>query len=164
MDKLLRYLLAVAWILGAAGPIPAQTSKAGTAGPDTDRAFTRLIQRYYDAWNSLDVEKAGEFYAKDAGLIFYDITPFEYHGWAAYKEGVKQAFFDKMTSAKLIPNNDLRVTRRGNVAWTTVTFHLSGALKTGGAMELDARHTAIWVKRGGRWLVVHEHISVPLPE
>jgi ketosteroid isomerase-like protein len=30
-------------------------------------------------------------------------------------------------------------------------------------MELDARHTAIWERRGGKWLVVHEHISVPLP-
>ena len=32
----------------------------------------------------------------------------------------------------------------------------------GKAMELDIRHTAIWEKRGGKWLIVHEHVSAPL--
>jgi ketosteroid isomerase-like protein len=44
----------------------------------------------------------------------------------------------------------------------TLTFHLSFTLKTGEAMEIDCRHTAIWVNRRGKWLIVHEHISAPL--
>ena len=110
------------------------------------------------------VKFPAKYYAKDADLIFYDIAPMKYNGWAEYKAGVMKAFFDTITSGKLTPNiNDLKVTRRGNVAWTTLTFHLSGKPKAGGSMELDARHTAIWEKRGGHWLIVHEHISVPLP-
>jgi uncharacterized protein (TIGR02246 family) len=164
MKALLGCALAMVLVLSAVGPAPAQTSNAGPTGSRGDREFTGLIQRYYDAWNTLDAEKAGEFYAKDADLVFYDIAPFEYHGWTEYKEGVKKTFFEKMTNGKLTPNHDLRVARRGDVAWTTVTFHLSAVLKTGGAMEIEARHTAIWVKRGGRWLIVHEHVSVPLPD
>jgi ketosteroid isomerase-like protein len=46
---------------------------------------------------------------------------------------------------------------------TTVTFHLSAKPKAGGAMAIDCRHTAIWEKRGGKRLIVHEHLSAPLP-
>jgi ketosteroid isomerase-like protein len=31
-------------------------------------------------------------------------------------------------------------------------------------MEVDGRHTAIWEKHGGKWLIAHEHLSAPLPE
>jgi ketosteroid isomerase-like protein len=49
-----------------------------------------------------------------------------------------------------------------DVAWMTLTFHLSLAMKNGAAMELDCRHTAIWEKRRGKWLIVHEHVSTPI--
>jgi ketosteroid isomerase-like protein len=45
----------------------------------------------------------------------------------------------------------------------TLTFHLEFILKTGENLELDCRHTAIWMKRRNKWLIVHEHISAPLP-
>ena len=42
-------------------------------------------------------------------------------------------------------------------------LNLSANPKAGGAMEVDCRHTAIWEKGGGKWLIVHEHVSAPLP-
>jgi len=101
-------------------------------------------------------------YAKDADLIFYDIAPLKYTGWAEYNKGVRNVL-GGFESLKLTPNNDLKVTRRGSIAWTTVTFHLSAKQKGGGQMELDGRHTASWERRGGKWLIVHEHFSAPLP-
>lgn len=162
MNRLLRCMLAVIFLFAALLPVAAQTKKAaGKASDDTE--FKALIERYYAAWNKGNPDAPAEFYAKDADLIFYDIAPFQYRSWAEYHDGVQKAFFDQVTELKLIPSNDLKVTRRGNVAWTTLSFHLSAKPKAGGAMELDARHTAIWERRGGKWLVVHEHISVPLP-
>ena len=163
MNKLLRQVLAIALLLLATLTASAQTKKVAAAKSAVDAEFKALIERYYAAWNTLNTDNAAPFYAKEADLVFYDIAPFKYNGWDEYKEGVKKTFFDKISSGKLTPNNDLKVTRRGNIAWTTLTFHLSGTLKTGGAMEIDARHTAIWEKRGGKWLVVHEHVSAPLP-
>jgi ketosteroid isomerase-like protein len=123
----------------------------------------KLIERYYAAWNTLNTDKPSSFYAKDANLVFFDVMPLEYKGWAEYKKGVQKNFFDQLSSGKLKPNNDLKITRRGNVAWMTLTFHLSFTLKTGAAMEIDCRHSAIWENRRGKWLIVHEHISAPLP-
>ena len=152
----------------AVGFILALTASAQTkskpASKTLEAEFKSMITRYYAAWSSLDPDKAAEFYAKDADIVFYDIAPLKYNGWSEYKEGVKKNFTEQVVSGSgsLVPKDDLKVTRRGNIVWTTVTFHLSGKLKAGGAMELEGRHTAIWELRGGKWLIVHEHVSTPL--
>jgi len=99
---------------------------------------------------------------KNQTWFFYDVTPLKYNGWAEYKVGVQKNLFDAMASGALTPKDDLKVTRHGNIAWTSVTEHFSAKMKDGKAMELDVRHTAIWEKRGGKWLIVHEHVSAPL--
>ena len=128
-----------------------------------DAEFRSLIDKYYVAWSSMNIDSAGALYAKDADLVFYDIAPLKYKGWQEYAPGVKKNFFDNAISARLTPNDDLKVTRRGNIAWTSVTFHLSARFKNGQNLEADGRHTAVWEKRDGRWLIVHEHVSAPMP-
>lgn len=131
------------------------------ANKNNDSEFKSLIERYFAAWSSLNPDNAAPLYAKDADLVFYDIAPLKYTGWTEYDKGVRNVL-GGFESLKLTPNSDLKVTRRGNVAWTTVTFHLSAKQKGGGQMETDGRHTAIWEKRGSKWLIVHEHFSAPL--
>lgn len=128
----------------------------------SDGEFKELSDRYFAAWSSLNPDNAAPLYAKDADLIFYDIAPLKYQGWSEYDKGVR-GLLAAFESLKLTPNSDLKVTRRGNIAWTTVTFHLSAKQKSGGQMETDGRHTAIWERRGSKWLIVHEHFSAPLP-
>ena len=140
----------------------AQAKKA-PAKMALEAEFKALIDQYYTAWSTLDPDKAAKYYAKDADIVFYDIAPLKYNSWAEYRAGVIKAFTETMSSGKLTPNDDLKITQRGNIVWTTVTFHLSAKPKAGGAMELECRHTAIWEKRGGKWLIVHEHVSAPLP-
>jgi len=148
-------------ILLLALPTAARATKAGRRSGG-DPQFKSLIDRYYVAWSTLNPDNAAEFYARDASLVFFDIAPLKYNGWAEYKEGVKKNFIDTVSSAKLTPNDDLKVTRRGGVVWTSVTFHLSGTTKAGAKMEVDGRHTAIWEKQGAKWVIVHEHLSAPM--
>ena len=122
----------------------------------------KLVESYYAAWNTLNTDNPARFYAKDANLVFFDVAPLKYKNWTAYKRGVQRDLFDQMSAGKLTPNNDLKITRRGDVAWMTLTFHLSLTMKTDAVMELDCRHTAIWAKRRGKWLIVHEHVSTPI--
>jgi ketosteroid isomerase-like protein len=162
MKRLTRTISALSVVLIIASGCLAQTKKpAAAASPDAE--FKKLIDGYYAAWSSLNPDNAAKFYAKDADLVFFDIAPLKYNNWSEYKVGVMKAFIDQVSSGKLTPNDDLKVNRRGNVVWTSLTFHLSAKPKAGGAMELECRHTAIWEKRGGKWLIVHEHISAPLP-
>ncbi len=136
---------------------------AQTTNPRAEAEFKALIERYYAAWNTLNAESPASYYAKDTDLVFYDIRPLKYNGWAEYQEGVKRNFFDLISGGELTPRNDLKVTVRGRVAWTTLTFRFTATLKAGGAIDLVARHTAIWEKRAGKWMIVHEHVSAPLP-
>jgi len=153
----MRRMITLLMLLALAVPAWTQAAKRG------DAEFKALIDRYYQAWSSANPENAAPLYAKDADLVFYDLAPLKYTGWAEYKVGVQKAFFDHMETGKLTPKDDLRVTRKGNVAWTTVTGHLSAKMKNGQALEADFRHTAIWEKSGGKWVIVHEHVSVPMP-
>jgi ketosteroid isomerase-like protein len=124
--------------------------------------FRTLIDAYCTAWSSGDTNAPAQFYAKDDGLVFYDITPFSYHGWKEYHDGVQKEFFDNMVSGSLTAGKDLKVTRRGTIAWTTVSMRFSEKTKDGKATDANIRYTGIWEKRGANWLLVHEHLSAPM--
>ncbi|HWY42950.1 MAG TPA: nuclear transport factor 2 family protein [Candidatus Sulfotelmatobacter sp.] len=127
----------------------------------TDTAtFRKLTDDYCTAWSSGNPDKAAKFYAKEQGVVFYDLAPFSYHSWKEYHEGVQKEFFDN--TAFLTAGKDLKVTRRGTIAWTTVPMHLSMKTKDGKSTETDVRYTGIWEKRGPSWVLVHEHLSVPM--
>ncbi len=129
----------------------------------TDSAtFRKLIDDYCASWTTLDANKPAKFYAKDADLVFYDVAPFSYHGWDDYRDGVQKNLFANMASGSLTAGKDLRVTRRGTIAWTTVTMHFTEKTKDGKSLETDIRYTGIWEKRGANWVLVHEHLSAPL--
>ena len=127
-----------------------------------DATFRKLIDEYCAAWSTGTADAPAKFYAKDNGLVFYDVAPFAYHSWKEYHDGVQKNFFDSITTGTLTAGKDLKVTRRGNIAWTTVPMHLSYTSKDGKTTEAEIRYTGIWEKRGPTWLIVHEHLSTPM--
>ena len=127
-----------------------------------DATFRRLIDSYCAAWSTGNADSPARFYAREDGLVFYDVAPFAYHSWKEYHDGVKKQLFDNMESGALTAGKDLRVTRHGMVAWTTVSMHLSEKTKDGKNLETEIRYTGIWEKRPAGWLLVHEHLSTPL--
>jgi len=126
-----------------------------------DAKFRKLIDDLCVAWSTGNAEAPAKFYAKDSGLVFYDVAPFAYHGWKEYHDGVQKEFLDGASSIKLTAGPDLKATRRGTVAWTTVPMHLTEITKDGKTVEMDLRYTGIWEKRGTSWLLVHDHLSAP---
>jgi ketosteroid isomerase-like protein len=127
-----------------------------------DATFRKLIDSYCAAWSTGTADAPAKFYAKDDGLVFYDVAPFAYHGWKEYHDGVQKEFLDSASEIRLTAGKDLKVTRRGMIAWTTVPMQLMEKTKQGKAIEMDLRYTGIWEKRGPSWVLVHEHLSTPL--
>lgn len=125
--------------------------------------FNDLIKRYYAAWNTMNPDNGSFIYAQDADLVFFDIAPLKYSGgWKEYRDNFKKNVAPGFSSLKLTPNNDVKIKRSGTMALTTLTFHLAAKQKDGGTLDFDARHTIVWEKRGGQWLIIHEHVSKPL--
>jgi|SRR5271165_4952865 len=127
-----------------------------------DATFRKLIDGYCAAWSSGNTDNAAKFYAKDDNLVFYDVTPFSYSGWKEYDAGVHKNLLDAAESASLTAGKELKVTRHGNIAWTTVPMHVTAKLKDGKTIDSPIRYTGIWEKRGKTWLLVHEHLSAPM--
>ena len=155
-----RWLLYV--VLAFAGGLLTFVGARAQQRASDDATFHRLIESYCAAWSSGNAEAPARFYAKDNGLVFYDLAPFAYHGWKEYHDGVQKELFGNMASGSLTPGKDLKVTRRGTLAWTTVSMHFSEKTKDGKTTETQVRYTGIWEKRGANWLLVHEHLSTPL--
>jgi len=130
------------------------------AGVDPEIRTT--LERLYAAWSDLDPAKAAPFYAKDADLAFFDVAPMKYTGWAEYVAGVPKAFAN-YRSGTFTLNNDVRVHQHSNQAWVTATWRGELIKKAGGKEQLAGRYTAVLEKRGKAWLLLHEHMSVPLP-
>jgi len=155
-----RWLLYVAAAL--AGAMLTFVAARAQQKASDDATFRRLIDGYCAAWSTGNAEAPAKFYAKENGLVFYDVAPFGYHSWKEYHDGVQKEFLDTAESIKLTAGKDLKVTRRGMIAWTTVPMHLTEKSKDGKTSEIDLRYTGIWEKRGANWVLVHEHLSTPM--
>src|SRR5271157_6446501 len=127
-----------------------------------DATFRKLTDAYCAAWSSGNPDNAAKFYAKNDGLVFYDVAPFSYNSWKEYAPGVQQQFLETAASVSLTAGKDLKVTRHGNIAWLTVPMHLTEKTKDGRTVEVHIRYTGIFEKRGTAWLLVHEHLSAPI--
>ena len=127
-----------------------------------DATFHKLMEDYCAAWSVRSADAPAKFYAQNEGLVFYDVAPFAYHSWKEYHDGVAKEFLDGSDTVKLTLGKDLKVTRHGLIAWTTATIHLYEKAKDGKVTDVDMRYTGIWEKRGAKWVIVHEHLSVPM--
>src|ERR1700720_4896950 len=89
-----RWLLYVALAL-VGGLLTFAGARAQQRASD-DATFRKLIDNYCAAWSSGNADAPAKFYAKDNGLVFYDLTPFSYSGWKEYDAGVRKELLDQM--------------------------------------------------------------------
>jgi len=159
-----RWRWALYVVLAIAGALVTFAGARAQQKASDDATFRKLVDNLCAAWSTGTVEAPAKFYAKDNGLVFYDVAPFSYHGWKEYEAGVKKEFLDNAAEIKLTAGKDLKVTRRGMIAWTIVPMHLTEKSRNGKTTEMDLRYTGIWEKRGASWLLVHDHLSAPAPD
>lgn len=136
-----------------------------SAPPATDATaeLRPFIDKVLAGWSSLDMAKVAPYYAKEPDLLFFDVSPFMYKGWAAYEEGFRKTSAE-WQSASVRVGSEFKATRHGDHAWAVYTIDFSGVLKNGSKMEGPVRATVILEKRGADWIIVHEHVSMPMPE
>jgi ketosteroid isomerase-like protein len=107
-------------------------------------------------------EAVAHLYKKDEDFTAYDIAPpvGGYLGWSQYSVGW-YAVMNKYTEVNFDYLGDLRVFRRGEVGWSSVSARWHGVTTGGAAFSKDIRITLIWVLENGSWVITHEHASAP---
>jgi ketosteroid isomerase-like protein len=64
-------------------------------------------------------------------------------------------------SLRLTLNPDFQASSQGKLGWAAFTCQFEITAKGGEVIEAAARRATALERRGGRWLIVHEHSSVP---
>jgi ketosteroid isomerase-like protein len=138
----------------------ARTSKKSPSQNDVAAIKDRAGQ-VWKAYESLDANKARPFYSGSANNVYFDIAPLQYRGIEAYQQGVAQ-LLKTFSAISFQHNGDLEIHSIDTQAWCTETLQASIVHTDGNKGNLPLRWTAIWEKQNGNWVIVHEHVSVPL--
>jgi ketosteroid isomerase-like protein len=132
-------------------------SKKKSTGAAPDRAY---MQKIWDGWATLDPANAAQYYATGPHT-FFDLAPLKYGSWDEYQAGVKNILAG-YKSAKFTVNDDLAVHPHGDLVWATATIMEEMTTKAGKVDMGNFRWTVVFEDQGGKWMIVHEHVSAPL--
>jgi len=132
------------------------------AWADAAADIRALENRFVAAFKAKDPDAIMKVYAPDQTLVVLDVVPpRQYVGAAAYRKDW-QTFFDSFDGPLTVELTDLDVAADRNLAYSHSIQHVAGTDKQGKKLDLTVRVTDVYKKAHGRWLIVHEHVSVPV--
>ena len=157
MNKLALFSLAFTLLVSSPGLV------AQDAGPANDvQAIRALEQRYITAFDAKDVKAIMACFVPDESLLVFDIIPpREYRGAAAFTKDW-QEFLAAFPGPIQVQMTDLSVTADGKVGFGHRVDHVTMHDKDGKATSMVVRVTHGYRKLDGKWLIVHEHASLPV--
>lgn len=139
-------------------PGAAQNESDKASGAVVDKAY---LQKIWDGWATLKPADQAHFYAKGPH-VFFDIAPVKYESWDEYEAGVTKVL-SGFKAATFRVNDDAQIHTAGDAIWTTATVAADMTEQSGKRDLSTMRWTAVFQKQDGKWLIVHEHVSEPLP-
>jgi ketosteroid isomerase-like protein len=128
-----------------------------------DEAQIRALEEHFaGAFKAKDVDGIMANYEHSPNLVVFDVVPRrEYRGWDAYKEDWGD-FFASIDAITLFEIEDLTVNVDGNLAYSYSFQHHRRKTKAGATQDVTVRVTDVYRKNRGKWLIVQEHVSVPV--
>jgi ketosteroid isomerase-like protein len=133
-----------------------------TAAPDDEAAIRALEDRFAAAVSAGDVNAIMKSYVPDQSLVVFDVVPpRQYLGAEAYRKD----WVDFLAIFKGPPKfdiTDLAIVAGGNLGFSHSIQRVRGTDTKGQPLDLTVRVTDGYRKIGGNWLIVLEHVSVPV--
>jgi ketosteroid isomerase-like protein len=138
-------------------------SPTGTQAASADEASIRALEsRFAAAVNAKDLNAIMKAYLPDESLVVFDvIPPRQYVGAKAYSKDWAD-FLGSFNGPVKFEISDLSVTAAGTMGFGHSIQRITGTDTKGQPVDLTVRVTDVYRKIKGNWLVVHEHISVPV--
>lgn len=156
MKKALLFLTLAAVV--AAGSLAGLRASAAS---DDNAQINALYQQFATAFRHKDLSAIMALYVHDTTLFVFDVgTPREHVGWDSYRADWK-GFLDSIKgNPKTVSIGELGITISGDVAYTHSIQSITGNM--GNLRALTVRVTDVLRKINGKWLIVQEHVSVPI--
>ncbi len=119
----------------------------------------QLIDGWARALRAKDIEGVMSHYARD--ILLFDLAPpLQYQGANAYRKNWEEWFATWQGPIGYEIHN-LSVTAGDEVAFSHSLNRISGTRTGGEKTDVWVRATACRRKINGKWLITHEHVSVP---
>ena len=127
----------------------------------TEEAQIRqLIDDWVKAVRAKDIDALMTHYAPDS-LLFDIMPPLQHKGADAYRK-LWEGCFPYFQGQIGFEIRDLSITVGDDVAFCHSLSRMSGTTTKGEEIDNWMRATVCWRKINGKWMVTHEHVSVPI--
>jgi uncharacterized protein (TIGR02246 family) len=122
-------------------------------------AIRELVENWAAAVRAKDLD--GILANHSADILMFDVPmPLASRGIDAYRK-TWDLFFSWADDPVVFAINEMGVTAGNDVAYVTALMRCSGTEKNGEKIKLDFRLTMGLSKLDGKWIVMHEHHSIP---
>lgn len=127
-----------------------------------ETAIRSLESRFVAAFNAKDVDAIMKVYVPGKDLVVFDVVPpRQFVGANAYREDWK-GLFATMKGPVKFELTDLHVVTEGGMGYSHSIQHIGGTNMKDQPLDLTVRVTDVYRKVNGKWLIAHEHVSVPV--
>jgi ketosteroid isomerase-like protein len=118
------------------------------------------IDKLVEAIHAMDLEGLKSIFTQD--IVSFDIVPPLQHVGAEAKWKNWEDVFTAYQPPLGYEVRDLTITMGDEVAFGHSLNRISGTLKSGNRVDYWVRWTGCFRKIDGNWLIVHDHVSVPI--
>jgi ketosteroid isomerase-like protein len=139
-----------------------QYSPAASSKGNDEAEIKALEQRIVDGAKARDVDAVMKNYVDDDSLLVFDVIPPRQYVGAKALSRNWQGFLDGFDGTITLENSDMEVVSDGKLAYAHYIAHVAGKGKDGNPIDMAFRLTDVLRKVKGKWLIVHEHVSVPV--
>jgi uncharacterized protein (TIGR02246 family) len=126
----------------------------------TQSEVRALLDSWSEAIRIKDIDRLMSLYSPD--IVYFDLVPpLHYSGSAALRRNFVR-WFDAWKSSIGVEIRDLHMLASGDIAVAYMLHRTSGTLKNGHEVDYWVRATVCCQRPDHRWLITHEHISLPV--
>jgi uncharacterized protein (TIGR02246 family) len=123
-------------------------------------AVRALLEERSAAALAKDLDRLVSLYAPD--VVYFDVVPgLQYTGAAVLRDRFA-GWFSAFAGPITIALRDVTILESGDLAVAHMLNHTSGTLMNGQAVSYWVRATVCCQRSGARWLITHEHVSLPV--
>jgi uncharacterized protein (TIGR02246 family) len=153
--------MALVFALLAGGAVGLAQSNRSSVAED-EKQIRDLINRWEKAFAAKNLDDVMALYAPGDRVLAFDIVPpLMCRGYDRYRKNYEE-FFANYEGPIVVEVRDLKISAGGDVAFLTCLERLVGTMKGGQKSDIWVRVTSGLNRIGGRWLIVHDHVSVPI--
>jgi ketosteroid isomerase-like protein len=126
----------------------------------TQSEVRALLESWSEAARMKDIDRLMSLYSAD--IVYFDVVPpLEFTGSAAVR-GNFLRWFDGWKSSIGVEVRDMNILASRDIAAAYMLIRASGTLKDGREVGYWVRATVCCQRPDHRWLITHEHISLPV--